>query len=145
MADDHLYPGRKVLGRIEPQPPKGIKYMLGNETWLPAHERDLIQLHCEEWGNLGPLELNRKIKPNKAGFRVRCTTFIAPPGAHGFTEVDGVYYWTDMNWDMTKTARTVAPQQDGQRSDVHPEFSGPQGTDGTAVTAGVPPTEGSQR
>jgi hypothetical protein len=33
--------------------------------------------------------------------------------------------------------RTEAPQQDGQRSDVHPEFSGPQGTDGTAVTAGV--------
>jgi hypothetical protein len=30
-------------------------------------------------------------------------------------------------------------------SDVHSEFSGPQGTDGTAVTAGVPPTEGSQQ
>lgn len=102
MADDHLYPGRTILGRIEPQPPKGIKYMLGNETWLPAHERSLIRLHCEEWGNLGPMELNPEIKPNKAGFRVRCTTIIAPPGAHGFTEVDGVYHWTDMDSLMSK-------------------------------------------
>jgi hypothetical protein len=102
VADDHLYPGRSILGRIEPQPPQGIKYMLGNESWLPAHERELIRLLCEEWGNLGPMELDPDIKPNKAGFRVRCTTIIAPPGAHGFTEIDGVYYWTDMNWDMKK-------------------------------------------
>jgi hypothetical protein len=61
------------------------------------HIRSLIRLHCEEWGNLGPLELDREIKPNKAGFRVRCTTFIAPAGVHGFTEIDGVYYWTDMD------------------------------------------------
>jgi hypothetical protein len=106
--DDPLYPGRSILGRIEPQPPAGIKYMLGNQSWLPAHERDLITLHCEEWGNLGPLELNAEIKPNKAGFRVRCTTIIAPPGAHGYTEVDGVYYWTDMNWDMKKPGMAAA-------------------------------------
>ena len=92
----------KVLQRIEPQPPEGIKYMLGNESWLPAHERSLIRLHCEEWGNLGPMELNAAIKPNKAGFRVRCTTIVAPPGAHGFTQLPDGYYWTDMNWDMKR-------------------------------------------
>lgn len=92
----------KVLARIEPQPPKGIKYMLGNETWQPAHTRSLIRLLCEEWGNLGPMELDQAIKPNKAGFRVRLTEIIAPRGAHGYTEIDGVYYWTDMDWDMKK-------------------------------------------
>lgn len=91
-----------VLARIDPQPPQGIKYMLGNESWMLAHERGLICLHCEEWGNLGPMELNATIKKNKAGFRVRCTTLIAPPGAHGFTELPDGYYWTDMNWDMEK-------------------------------------------
>lgn len=91
-----------VIGRIEPQPPEGIKYMLGNESWMPAHERSLIRLHCEEWGNLGPMELRPEIKPNKAGFRVRCTSIIAPAGAHGFTQIDGTYYWTNMNWDMEK-------------------------------------------
>lgn len=85
----------KLMGKIEPQPPRGIKYMLGGESWLLPHDRDLFRLHCEEWGNLGPVELNQEIKPNKAGFRVRCTTIIAPPGVFGFTEVDGSYYWTD--------------------------------------------------
>lgn len=85
----------KVLGKIEPQPPRGIKYMLGGESWLPMEKRGQIRLHCEEWGNLGPMELDPKIKPNKAGFRVRGTDFPAPEGAIGFTEIDGVYYWTD--------------------------------------------------
>jgi hypothetical protein len=91
----------KIMGKIEPiQPPPGIKYMLGNESWLPAHERSLIRLHCEEWGNLGPMEMNPEIKRNKAGFRVRTTQFIAPAGVHGFMEIDGVYYWTDTSiWD----------------------------------------------
>lgn len=111
MADDQLYPGRSILGRIEPQPPKGIKYMLGNESWLPVHQRDLIRLHCEEWGNLGPMELNPSIKPNKAGFRCRSTDFIAPPGAHGFTEIDGVYYWTDMNWDMKRPGLAASAKE----------------------------------
>jgi hypothetical protein len=107
----------KVLGRIEPQPPRGIKYMLGNQSWLPAHERDLITLHCEEWGNLGPLELNREIKPNKAGFRVRTTTILAPAGAHGFTEIDGVYYWTDTSvWDLCgNDAETDAEMKEKSR------------------------------
>jgi hypothetical protein len=44
----------KIMGKIEPiQPPPGIKYMLGNESWLPAHERSLIRLHCEERATLG--------------------------------------------------------------------------------------------
>ena len=104
-----------VLGRIEPQPPEGIKYMLGNESWMPAHERGLIRLHCEEWGNLGPMELNAEIKPNKAGFRVRCTTIIAPPGAHGFTQLADGYYWTNMNWDMKKPGVRAAAALAGDR------------------------------
>ena len=100
------------LGRIEPQPPKGISYMLGNESWLPAHERGLICLHVEEWGNLGPLELNREIKPNKAGFRVRCTTIIAPAGVHGSIDVDGVRYWTDKDvWTSTEAEREALAEQ----------------------------------
>jgi hypothetical protein len=43
------------------------------------------------------MELDPEIKPNKAGFRVRSTTIHAPAGALGFTEVEGVYYWTDVD------------------------------------------------
>lgn len=86
-----------ILGRIDPQPPPGIKYMLGNETWLPVAGRTPLNLHCEEWGNLGPMELDPEIKPNRAGFRVRCTTIPAPDGARGFAKIDGVYYWTDID------------------------------------------------
>lgn len=85
----------RIICRIEPQPPSGIKYMLGDETWMKPEDRSPIRLHCEEWGNLGPLELDAEIKPNKAGFRVRSTEFLAPDGAIGFTKVDGLYYWTD--------------------------------------------------
>ncbi len=85
----------KQLGKIEPQPPQGIKYMLGGETWLQPDKQTPIRLLCEEWGNLGPMELNAEILPNKAGFRVRLTEIVAPPGAIGFTQVDGVYCWTD--------------------------------------------------
>jgi hypothetical protein len=96
----------KLLGEIFPQPPKGINYMLGGEPWLLPHHRGLFRLHCEEWGNLGPMELEPEIKRNKAGFRVRCTTFIAPAGVFGYTQKDGVYYWTDMDvWDQMAAAR----------------------------------------
>jgi hypothetical protein len=88
----------RILGKIEPQPPKGIKYMLGDESWMRPENRSPRCLHCEEWGSLGPMEMNSEIKPNKAGFRVRTTTIPAPEGARGFTEVDGVYYWTDKDW-----------------------------------------------
>lgn len=84
-----------ALSRIEPQPPRGIKYMLGGETWLPPEERSPIRLHCEEWGNLGPAELDPEIQPNAAGFRVRTTTIPAPLGALGFALVGDVYFWTD--------------------------------------------------
>jgi len=84
-----------ILGKIEPQPPPGIKYMLGDESWMPVEKRSPRRLHCEEWGNLGPMELDPAIKPNKAGFRVRQSEFPAPDGAVGFTNVDGVYYWTN--------------------------------------------------
>jgi len=86
-----------ILGLIEPQPPNGIKYMLGGESWMKEADRAPIRLHCEEWGNLGPLELNAAIPPNKAGFRVRTTDIPAPPGALGFTEIDGKYFWTDID------------------------------------------------
>jgi len=85
----------RVLEKIEPQPPKGIKYMLGGEPWKSESERTPFRLECEEWGNLGPMELDPEIKANKAGFRVRSTTIEAPPGAIGFTQIDGEYYWTD--------------------------------------------------
>jgi hypothetical protein len=83
-----------TLSKIEPQPPKGIKYMLGDETWMPVEKRSPRRLICEEWGNLGPMELDPAIKPNKAGFRVRVTEIPAPEGAYGFTDIDGVYFWT---------------------------------------------------
>lgn len=85
----------KVLGLIEPQPPSGIMYMLGGESWLPKSKREPIRLHVEEWGNLGAMELRPEIGPNKAGFRVRTTDILAPQGALGFTEIDGNYFWTD--------------------------------------------------
>lgn len=91
-----------IMARIEPQPPAGIKYMLGAESWLPVDQQSPLRLHCEEWGNLGPMELNPEIKANCAGFRVRSTEFLAPEGARGFTEVDGVYFWTDVDvWGRT--------------------------------------------
>jgi hypothetical protein len=83
-----------MLIKIEPQPPKGIKYMLGEEAWLPVQERTPRRLLCEEWGNLGPMELNQVIQDNGHGFRVRLTEIVAPEGALGFTDVDGVYFWT---------------------------------------------------
>ena len=83
----------KVIAKIEPQPPVGIKYMLGGEPWLPADKRSPLRLLCEEWGHLGPMELNPEITPNAAGFRVRLTEFVAPSGATGFRFVDGEYFW----------------------------------------------------
>lgn len=82
---------------IEPQPPRGIKYMLGGEEWLPEEERAPVRLCCKEWGNLGPMDLNPEIGPNAAGFRVRTTEIPAPPGAYGFVEMGGIYYWTDID------------------------------------------------
>lgn len=93
-----------VLAKIEPQPPRGIKYMLGNESWLPKEKRTQIRLHCEEWGNLGPLEINPGIKPNKAGLRVRSSEFVAPEGAKGFTNIAGEYFWTDVDVFQTDEA-----------------------------------------
>lgn len=98
MSDEH------IMGLIEPQPPQGIKYMLGEESWLPKDEQAPRRLHCEEWGNLGPMELNPEIKLNKAGFRVRVTEFLAPHGAHTFFIKDEKYYWSSLTdkkkWDM---------------------------------------------
>lgn len=104
----------RVLGRIEPQPPIGIKYMLGDETWLPQEKRSPLRLSCEEWGNLGPAELNPEIGPNEAGFRVRVTQFPAPEGALGFTSVNGVYFWTDTDmFGRTDAERLPAPSIQG--------------------------------
>lgn len=87
----------KIIGRIEPQPPRGIKYMLGGERWLPPEKQSPRRLHCEEWGNLGPMELDPEIKPNKAGFRCRSSDFYPPEGARGFEQIDGIYYWIDLD------------------------------------------------
>lgn len=95
MTDGIKDGGAVVLGKIEPQPPQGIKYMLGGESWMRPEDRTPIRLHCEEWGNLGPMELDPEIKPNRAGFRVRNTEIVAPEGAIGFTQINGEYFWTD--------------------------------------------------
>lgn len=87
--------GAHLLGKIEPRPPAGIKYMLGDESWLPVERRTARRLHCEEWGNLGPMELAAEIPPNKAGLRVRTSSILAPEGALGFTQYGDDYYWTD--------------------------------------------------
>lgn len=83
-----------LLGRIQPQPPTGIKYCVGGESWLAPWHRTPVRLVCEEWGHLGPMVLDQTIQPNKVGFRVRTTEIPAPNGAHWFTLIDGVYYWT---------------------------------------------------
>ena len=97
-----------ILGKIEPQPPRGIKYMLGGERWKPESKRTPLRLICEEWGNLGPAELNPEILTNRAGFRVRHTEILAPFGAFGFTEVGGTYFWTDTDM-FGRTALTHDP------------------------------------
>lgn len=89
----------KIVGKLTPQPPRGIKYMLGDEPWLPVEQRTPRRLHCEEWGNLGPMEMDPTIKPNKAGFRVRLSDFVAPEGARGITKIDGEYFWIDQDYD----------------------------------------------
>ncbi len=97
----------KTIAKIEPPPPRGIKYMLGDESWLEPKDREPLRLHCEEWGNLGPAELDPEIKPNKVGLRVRTTDFFPPPGARGFTSIDGVYYWTDTDvWQQMEEAKS---------------------------------------
>jgi hypothetical protein len=83
----------KLICQIIPQPPGGIKYMLGAESWKPVAEQSPRRLVCEEWGNMGPLELRPDIQDNGHGFRVRVTEFAAPPEANSFTEVDGAYWW----------------------------------------------------
>lgn len=99
-----------MISKIEPQPPKGIKYMLGAESWLQPHLRTPRRLVCEEWGNLGPLELNPDIKDNGHGFRVRLTEIPAPDGATEYECVDGVYFWTANMEQARKDAEWKARQ-----------------------------------
>lgn len=90
----------KIIEAIKPQPPSGIKYMLGDESWMKPENRTPLRMHVEEWGNLGPMELRPDVEPNAAGFRVRSTDYPAPPGARGFVQINGVYFWTDIGpWD----------------------------------------------
>jgi hypothetical protein len=105
-----------LLGKIEPPPPPGIKYMLGGETWLPMDQRSRIRLHCEEWGNLGPMELNPEIQDNGHGFRCRFTDRLAPEGALGFTQVDGEYYWTDVDMYGRSESERSAQQHKGDNN-----------------------------
>lgn len=93
---------------MDPQPPIGIKYLLGRESWMDVADQTPLRLHCEEWGNLGPLELDPDIRPNAAGFRVRGTDFPAPAWARGFYQDAGVYFWTDAK---VHGERPAAPQQ----------------------------------
>ena len=99
----------KIIGKIEPQPPRGIKYMLGDESWMEPNKRSPRRLHCEEWGD-------PEIKPNAAGFRVRSSDFFPPPGARGFTLVDDVYYWTDTDcWEQMAEQRALTLPERGSQ------------------------------
>jgi len=100
----------KIISRIEPQPPLGIKYMIGGESWLAQEERTETRLCCEEWGNLGPLVLDSSIKPNLSGLRVKLTHIPAPEGANGYTRVNGIYYWTAENMFELISARLFPPR-----------------------------------
>lgn len=82
------------LGAVTPTPPKGIRYVVGGESWKDPADRSPVRLIIEEWGNLGPMEMNPEIKPNAAGFRVRVTEILAPDGARGVEEVNGVLHWS---------------------------------------------------
>jgi hypothetical protein len=84
----------RVVSKIDPQPPRGIKYMLGAEKWLPRDKQSPLRLSCEEWGHVGPMEIDPEIMSNKAGFRVRTSEFKAPPTVDGFTKINGEYFWT---------------------------------------------------
>jgi hypothetical protein len=84
----------EIVCKMEPQPPPGIKYMLGAESWLPSSQQSPRRLSCEEWGNLGPMELDPSIQENNAGFRVRLTHIYAPDCATGYTRVGDEYFWT---------------------------------------------------
>jgi hypothetical protein len=56
--------GRKTQTRriMKPQIPAecGIRFMLGNESWLPEDQRSPLRYHAEAWG--GPLYQNRPEK-----------------------------------------------------------------------------------
>ncbi|GAB3685691.1 hypothetical protein [Salinisphaera aquimarina] len=60
-----------------------------------AAQRSPLRLRCEEWGNLGSLELDPEIPENSQGLRLRTSDIAAPPGALGFAQRNGVYFWTD--------------------------------------------------
>ena len=83
-----------LLGPVNPPPPRGIKYCIGGESWLPARKRTPVRMVCEEWGHLGPMLIDPTIPKNAAGFYVRSTQIMAPKGAYWFTEIHGIYYWT---------------------------------------------------
>ena len=88
---------RAEIARVEPmdpQPPHGIRYLVGNQSWLKPEDRTPLTLVVEQWGNLGPMELDPSIRPNRAGFRVRELTFLAPAWARGFATRSGLLVWT---------------------------------------------------
>jgi len=68
-----LLAGAKTQTRrvLKPQPPTecSIRYMLGNESWLPADERTPLRHHWEAWG--GPLYQQRPEKALAGYFEVR--------------------------------------------------------------------------
>jgi hypothetical protein len=75
-----------ILAPLDPQPPKGMKYVLGGESWKDPADRSPIRLVVEEWGVDGCW--------TKGGFNCRVTEFLAPPGARGIEEKDGMLHWS---------------------------------------------------
>lgn len=85
----------RLLGSVNPPPPRrAILYCIGRESWLHPKDRTPVRMVCEEWGHLGPMVLDASIPKNAAGFRVRVTEIVAPEGAHWFTQIHGLYFWT---------------------------------------------------
>lgn len=75
------------IARVDPQPPRGIHYVIGGESWLDPQDRTPVRLVIEEWGIPGCY--------TKVGFNVRATEIVAPPGVYGVERGDdGVLYWS---------------------------------------------------
>lgn len=74
------------LGAVTPTPPKGIRYMVGGESWKDPADRTPVRLIVEEWGVPGCW--------TKGGFNCRTTEILAPVGANGVEEVNGVLHWS---------------------------------------------------
>ncbi len=69
------------LIKIIPQPPKGIKYMVGHQSWLPKEKQTQRILVTEMWGIRPTIGLCGHVQ------------ITAPDGYEDYVELSGIYYW----------------------------------------------------